>query len=801
MTKAEVKLRFEVNANAETEKIESIENANELLKPQNTSYKTENGIYTKNQIKTKGISGLSWAYGYLKFNESGYVIGADGKYGVLTSEDEPIEYVWGATNEVGELKDINGENLKLVITGQSDNLKDVVMYGDEVSGQFPIMAIIDGAHTIYNSSPLWIIPFGEEKKSHTIEFVKWNRPKYNAVITDIKVILRYYDMTFSNGLKSCEGLQQLMPQGEDISYNIIAKRGSAEYIDKNGEILSLSLSGLILRDKQDCDFIVNGNNIGRYFVSSANQTNYEGNIELNDAVDFLENTQMSKNIPVPFPPLPTARTLFSMADSIFTDLVNYGSNAFGSINAFTNKIVVLDKSDSGEFIYKEITIYDYFRKINIPIRYLERSSYATAIKKVCQLAQVGCALSWNSLSYKNDFKYYSVKPIFKSDIILCIPAKMQCGRPNRNDFKRNKYDGVDIERTIISKDAKTNVNVITQTNYLPPQADMIYDEQKDQNANTVSTTYETEEEEARAFAYIKVKYVDITFSVPISDKNKQITSVRTIFADTKYSYDIYKNSGDVYGKYNEISDTSEAINWGHPTAQKREQDTFPDSSVENAYSVSHAPYGKEAKASVSSRENKTLNFVKQGEKWSATARVLAYRETIKRYGQKTLNGYHQDAEREILNTITVSINGNTTEFSFNNESEHYGGVNNICSLEQNELMQNGTVYTYDDGTIIDMGEYAAQNIITDYAQGISYMTLTVVCDDVYDINGKLIKKFSKGEMFEKGDIVRVDKDNKGTSYSKYSNGDDVYYRITGINHRYSGVLLIDLELQECKKVA
>ena len=51
-------------------------------------------------------------------------------------------------------------------------------------------------------------------------------------------------------------------------------------------------------------------------------------------------------------------------------------------------------------IYKQME-NDYFRKINIPIRYLERSSYATAIKKVCQIAQVACTLNYDLLSYKN----------------------------------------------------------------------------------------------------------------------------------------------------------------------------------------------------------------------------------------------------------------------------------------------------------------------------------------------------------------------------------------------------------------
>ena len=76
----------------------------------------------------------------------------------------------------------------------------------------------------------------------------------------------------------------------------------------------------------------------------------------------------------------------------------------------------------------------------------------------------------------------------------------------------------------------------------------------------------------------------------------------------------------------------------------------------------------------------------------------------------------------------------------------------------------------------------------------------MICGDYYDSNGEIIKNWSNGEILEIGDIIRVDKDNNGNSLWKYSNGSEMYWRVIGRNFRYAGVPLIDLQLQEVKRV-
>ena len=56
-----------------------------------------------------------------------------------------------------------------------------------------------------------------------------------------------------------------------------------------------------------------------------------------------------------------------------------------------------------------------------------------------------------------------------------------------------------------------------------------------------------------------------------------------------------------------------------------------------------------------------------------------------------------------------------------------------------------------------------KNILNDYKDGIINAKLTVICGDYYDINGNKVIDWQKGEVLQVGDIVRVDKDNEGTT--------------------------------------
>ena len=99
-----------------------------------------------------------------------------------------------------------------------------------------------------------------------------------------------------------------------------------------------------------------------------------------------------------------------------------------------------------------------------------------------------------------------------------------------------------------------------------------------------------------------------------------------------------------------------------------------------------------------------------------------------------------------------------------------------------------------------MYDVIENTILNDYKNGIHTAQITTICKDIYDVNGNLAKVWSNGEILQVGDIVRVDKDNNGNSRWNNADGSAMYWKITGRKFRYAGVPLIDLELQEAKKV-
>ena len=110
-------------------------------------------------------------------------------------------------------------------------------------------------------------------------------------------------------------------------------------------------------------------------------------------------------------------------------------------------------------------------------------------------------------------------------------------------------------------------------------------------------------------------------------------------------------------------------------------------------------------------------------------------------------------------------------------------------------MQNGTTWLN-----TPMNSVVANNIFNLYGNGISTAKITVVCGDYYDENANKIKNWANGDIIQVGDIVRVDKDNLGNALWKYSDGSNIYFRVTGSSFRHVGVPLVDLELQEVKAI-
>ena len=191
---ADIKLRIEVNPNAETETLGTItnkvNNVGSNANLSNASFKANSdGVYINtSNPKESGREMLSWGEnGILKFDGAGNLSSNGVDTGYLASENEPDEFVWGIVP--------NNKKYSVKLTfSNATSLKDIVIYGDPTAKQFPTKAIIDGTKTIFSDDPKWAINMETESDTHTIEFTDWNRANYNACLTNIMVMLRYFDL-------------------------------------------------------------------------------------------------------------------------------------------------------------------------------------------------------------------------------------------------------------------------------------------------------------------------------------------------------------------------------------------------------------------------------------------------------------------------------------------------------------------------------------------------------------------------------------------------------------------------------
>ena len=121
---------------------------------------------------------------------------------------------------------------------------------------------------------------------------------------------------------------------------------------------------------------------------------------------------------------------------------------------------------------------------------------------------------------------------------------------------------------------------------------------------------------------------------------------------------------------------------------------------------------------------------------------------------------------------------------------------NIYEMKDSMFLSAQTKYNLEENIYIHNGN----EILENYKNGVSVANITIACLDLYDINGSKVKDFSKGEIIQVGDIVRVDKDNTANSLWSYKDGSPIYWKVTGRNFRKTGVPMIDLELQEVRAV-
>lgn len=125
------------------------------------------------------------------------------------------------------------------------------------------------------------------------------------------------------------------------------------------------------------------------------------------------------------------------------------------------------------------------------------------------------------------------------------------------------------------------------------------------------------------------------------------------------------------------------------------------------------------------------------------------------------------------------------------------GSNRVYESSSNVFMDNTIVFDKSNEDV-SLVEIFGNNMLNDYANGTRYIKVKVSLNDYFDTYGNLVINSSNGDLFDVGDLVRIDKDNLGTSRFSNLDGSPVYWSVVGCNISRNGVPFIELSLREVK---
>lgn len=732
---ADIKLRIELNPNAGEESLGNITNYDEI------EATNDNLSNTSLKADENGVlQNISKATG----NGSNGLTWAYGELkfdseGYLDNIEESGGYLESEQNPTQFFWGVVPEDTKYYYVRleftNAKSLKELTILGDRLTNQFPTRAILDGTIEVFNDDPEWNIEFSTESDTHTIEFTHWNRGNYNATIAKIAVLGQYLYVDKANGLKSVETLTQSSSSPSEIFYGVVPNSGSVELLDSNGELHDMIVDGVISDSKVKVDVLANGNVVGTHYTEDTNYDNYSKIVSF-DMGDGLAN--WDSLIYSGYDLVEGSRTAYQMLLSVFESL-GYNSTQ-------------VDKMLETEIIYGNDNVIgsvkSYLEQIVIQYPYLFSDTYRNTINKFCTLAQLQLLQMDNG-----ELKFVSARPIATNDELqntIQINAKDQFSTFDRTAIVKNKIKAVKVSENIIneryvelgSKDydgTTTNGVRLYNISNRNPQVDSV----KDLEGKSVTLII--------ANVYRYAIEIDLNSSEQIFVKdNPDLFRVRVETNNTQRNF-TYKESF-----FNTITGTSESV---------------------QSFSTSEVIYPQILSKYINNGKLRLEFEVTKGT-YATGGRVNGsqWTEFVVREDKYTIEGLGIESKN---NEIVRATDSNAP-------------IKDISS--NNELLQNTTTYN-----LIKMSELIAENILTDYANGVADGTITVSCLDYYNENGEKAKDWATGQIIEVGDIIAPKKDNMGTTLVKYKSGDEYKWRVKGVTFRKGGIPFLDLQVQEIRQ--
>lgn len=817
---ANIQLKIQTLADNDTE-INSIKNTGNNVTNGSVKLANSEGFFTT--IPTADFAGqelLTFAGGALQFTSNGMLANGSGNVGRLVDESYGKEFIWGVVPEDSEYY------VEVQLSVSDLNLTAITLYGDSVAQQYPTEVIVNG-ETYQNDSVVLTIPVNTNSTQINVKMTKWKRANYNACLTKIAIFAGEIKLE-NRDIKSLESLSQSTGQPESIFYGCVPSSGSARINDRKGEFYGYIKNGIISNSNSSIDLFVNGKKVQTHIAT-------DSDYELGGRVFSLD-----------------LENKLSLYDNIMYEgypFDNVQVTLYDLFSSFCSSIDITDEQKtkmlSSEIIYgyknQVGTVADYFRAITIRYPYIERGTIRETLDKFCTLAQLNLLEDDNG-----DLIFVQARPVRTgSERVLVIPAKNQMSSIDRNIIVKNVIDKAVIAENDATTDAKikTNIGTITGTNKVGDLEPI----EKITKFTHIVTAYNPALgiNEKKKYAVLlrspSPSYYEGTFSVPrLKDKtlttkvydgisedgvlnvkcnvvyNKRVASATETISCAGASFD-----SDGFVNFDKYTITNKSYSNNSLVGGYTDNWFLDENALKNELTLNLGDdlFGSSYiyRTNDTNIATATFSYNEETDSYDFHYKVLASRTFYRLIAEikegVSLLYFHGFGDNELYGFTTDNITGAdqyyisdgdlkidffgdtiTLEIKNNDVSAEKDGTHTI-TVSGNELLQSATKFTINYNST-PIATQIANNIVSDYKNGVSTCRVTVTCGDYADEYGVVRKHWEKGEIFQVGDIVRLDKDNLGTPAMTYKDGSTILWKVTGRTFRHAGVPLIDLELQE-----
>ena len=491
--------------------------------------------------------------------------------------------------------------------------------------------------------------------------------------------------------------------------------------------------------------------------------------------------------------------------------------------------VNIDLSNNSYFAYngKNLSFYEYFSNLIMPIFYLPQSSGREVLQKLCKLGQM-------SLVYIN-----TVDNIYNLKAISCRLSVIDSSNPI---VINNSVLTEEFNKSIILKNAYNIVKIPYCYATTNEGSESFSYEPSITNVNSLSFEDEETGPDTVAKNILTVDFVASSsfeangffnkFPIKIPKKMYSSTTTITEVPLEEISYNLFysKKEYTYYYEKEYARMTEDELNWyENKDLSNIANNEWTEINVEKNYTLYNGNIGDEGNdIELKGNLKDGLSIFSRVISFSSDNDVLRYttieydtkttitqddnyfylgiaipvgfnNQTLKKHIDK---GYFAgapakmriiEAKKTILTPykLVLSINGKTYEVNLDHKEKSYydpnkNTVNNEVDLYgENEFFQEKVIF-FDK--VVDIPQTVAYNIIEDYKNGRSTATAHIVCADLYDTDGFLAKDFErKGEILDLGDIVYVQED-------------DTKWLVTGREVHYDGTPTMDVELVQVGKI-